>query len=92
LPPKAIELYSAEPLPAMPQRFCLVGADAAKPLAGYAKFTTCPLPDVAAPNVFARCKRTVRRDVTALDVPGATALPFRRIGWAGLNSTRRIDL
>jgi len=92
LPPKAIELYSAEPSPAMPQRFRLVGADAAKPLAGYAKFTTCPLPDVAVLTVFARCKGTVRRDVTALDVPGATALPFRRIGWAGLNSTRRIDL
>jgi hypothetical protein len=72
--------------------FRLVGADAPKPLAGYTKFTTCPLPDVAALTVFARCKGTVRRDVTALDVPGTTALPLRRIGWAGLNSTRRIDL
>jgi hypothetical protein len=52
----------------------------------------CPLPDVAVLTVFARCKGTVRRDVTALDVPGTTALPFRRIAWAGLNSTRRIDL
>src|SRR5262249_22494935 len=43
---------------------------------GYGKFTSPPLPHVAALTVVRRCRGTARRDVTALGVPRSATLLF----------------